>query len=475
IPGDKDERFSMSYLAANLSQEVNGVSWLHGEVSRKMFVDLWQGYFPGELHVGYVTNGVHYPTWTCPEIRSLLEHNVKDKTYQNNPVWENIYHTSDEKLWSVTNAQREKLINYIRERLANPQIVKYESPRHVVEIQEKLRSDVLTIGFARRFATYKRAHLLIRDLDRLNNIVNNKEMPVQFIFAGKAHPNDKAGQDLIRKLVEVSKLPAFVGKFLFLQNYDMDLASKMVQGVDIWLNTPTRPLEASGTSGMKAVMNGALHFSVLDGWWVEGYQKGAGWALPMERTYIQQEFQDELDAEMIYTMLENEIIPMFYRRNDDGVPEEWVSCLKKSIASVASQFTTTRMMEDYEERFYYKLYLRSNRLAENDYELAKRLAAFKRKVARNWESLEIITAEQFDTSRQAIVLGKEYTSEVVLDLGSLNPDEVGVELVIVELVENGDITVKHAQEFDLEHVEETRAIYHLAFTPNDPGVYDAGI
>jgi phosphorylase/glycogen(starch) synthase len=255
----------------------------------------------------------------------------------------------------------------------------------------------------------------------------------------------------------------------------MDLASKMVQGVDIWLNTPTRPLEASGTSGMKAVMNGALHFSVLDGWWVEGYQKGAGWALPMERTYIQQEFQDELDAEMIYTMLENEIIPMFYRRNDDGVPEEWVSCLKKSIASVASQFTTTRMMEDYEERFYHKLYLRSNRLAENDYELAKRLAAFKRKVARNWESLEIITAEQFDTSRQAIVLGKEYTSEVVLDLGSLNPDEVGVELVIVELVENGDITVKHAQEFDLEHVEETRAIYHLAFTPNDPGVYDAGI
>lgn len=474
-PGDKDERFSMSYLAANLSQEMNGVSWLHGEVSRKMFVDLWQGYFPGELHVGYVTNGVHYPTWTCPEIRSLLEHNVKDKTFQNNPVWENIYHTSDEKLWSVTNAQREKLINYIRERLANPQVVKYESPRHVVEIQEKLRSDVLTIGFARRFATYKRAHLLIRDLDRLNNIVNNKEMPVQFIFAGKAHPNDKAGQDLIRKLVEVSKLPAFVGKFLFLQNYDMDLASKMVQGVDIWLNTPTRPLEASGTSGMKAVMNGALHFSVLDGWWVEGYQKGAGWALPMERTYIQQEFQDELDAEMIYTMLENEIIPMFYKRNDDDVPAEWVSCLKKSIASVASQFTTTRMMEDYEERFYYKLYLRSNRLAENDYELAKRLAAFKRKVARNWESLEIITAEQFDTSRQAIVLGKEYTSEVVLDLGSLNPDEVGVELVIVELVENGDITVKHAQEFDLEHVEETRAIYHLAFTPNDPGVYDAGI
>ncbi len=474
-PGDETERFSMSYLAANLSQEVNGVSWLHGDVSRRMFANLWPGYFPSELHVGYVTNGVHYPTWACPEIRYLLEPNAKDKSFENNPVWENIYNIPDSKLWDVTNVQRKKLIDYIRTRLVNPQIVKYESPRHVVEIQEKLRDNVLTIGFARRFATYKRAHLLIRDLDRLNNIVNNEDMPVQFIFAGKAHPNDKAGQDLIRKLVEVSKRPEFVGKFLFLQNYDMELAKKMVQGVDIWLNTPTRPLEASGTSGMKAVMNGALHFSVLDGWWVEGYQKGAGWALPMERTYIQQEFQDELDAEMIYTMLENEIVPLYYQRNEEDVPMEWVSHIKNSIAKVASKFSTTRMMEDYENRFYHKLYLRSNRITENEYDLAKRLAAWKRKVSRNWESLEIITAEQFDTSRQAIVLGKEYSSEVVLDLGKLTPDEVGVELVIAELVDNGDVKIKHSQDFDLEHVEENRAIYRLSFIPNNPGVYDSGI
>lgn len=474
-PGDELERFSMSYLAANISQEINGVSWLHGEVSRKMFANLWPGYFPSELHIGYVTNGVHYPTWTSPEIRSLIESKNDNKGFDNKPVWSSIDTVSDEKLWGIRNLQRKKLIEYIRTRLVNPQIVKFESPRNIVEIQENIKHDVLTIGFARRFATYKRAHLLIRDLDRLNEIINREGMPVQFLFAGKAHPNDKAGQDLIRRLIEVSKLPQFVGKFIFLQNYNMELAKKMVQGVDVWLNTPTRPLEASGTSGMKAVMNGCLHFSVLDGWWVEGYKPGAGWALPMERTYIQQEFQDELDAEMIYSLLENEIVPMFYNRNEKNVPTEWVAAIKKSISEVGSIFSSTRMMEDYEDRFYNKLYIRVNRLAEEDNDLAKRLSVWKRKVSRNWESFEIITAEQFDTSRQAIVLGKEYTSEVVLDLGKLSPEEVGVELVIVELVENGDVTIKHTQEYDLENVEGQRATYRLLLIPVDPGVYDSGI
>lgn len=474
-PGDETERFSMSYLAANLSQEVNGVSWLHGDVSRKMFANLWPGYFPSELHLGYVTNGVHYPTWTSPEIRALIETPSSDKGFDNNPIWNSIENIPDGKVWDIRNLQRKKLIDYIRTRLVNPQLVKYESPRQVVEIQEKLRDDVLTIGFARRFATYKRAHLLVRDIERISEIINNEDMPVQFIFAGKAHPNDKAGQDLIRRLVEVSKLPQFIGKFLFLQNYDMELAKKMVQGVDIWLNTPTRPLEASGTSGMKAVMNGGLHFSVLDGWWVEGYKPGAGWALPMERTYEQQEYQDELDAELIYTLLENEIVPKFYQRNEEDVPVDWVGFVKKSISEVASNFSSTRMMIDYEDRFYHKLYLRSTRLHQDDCEVAKRIAAWKRKVNRHWDSLEVITAEQFDTTRQAIVLGKEYTSQVVLDLGSLSPEEVGVELVIAELVENGDVTIKHTQEYDLEHVEGQRATYRLTLIPDNPGVFDSGI
>jgi phosphorylase/glycogen(starch) synthase len=255
----------------------------------------------------------------------------------------------------------------------------------------------------------------------------------------------------------------------------MELAKKMVQGVDIWLNTPTRPLEASGTSGMKAVMNGALHFSVLDGWWVEGYKPGAGWALPQERTYHQQEFQDELDAELIYSLLENEIVPMYYRRSEDDVPTDWVSAIKKSIHEVASQFTTTRMMEDYETRFYHKLYIRSTRLKNDEFDVAKRISAWKKKVTKNWESMEIITAEQFDLSRQAIILGKEYSSEVVLDLGELSPDDVGVELIMAELSQDSEVIIKHRQDFDLENVEGKRATFKLSFTPNDPGVFDSGI
>lgn len=474
-PGDETEHFSMSFLAANLSQEVNGVSKLHGAVSQHMFANLWPGYFPSEIHIGYVTNGVHYPTWASPEIRELLEVSSNEHSFDNTPDWDNIYNIPDGRLWDIRNLNRKKLIDYIRSRLVDPQIMKYEPPRQVVEIQENIGDNVLTIGFARRFATYKRANLLMRDLNRLSKIVNSEDSPVQFIFAGKAHPNDKAGQDLIKKIVEVSKRPEFTGKLLFLQNYDMELARKMVQGVDIWLNTPTRPLEASGTSGMKAVMNGALHFSVLDGWWVEGYLPNAGWALPEERTYAQQEFQDELDAEMIYTIIENEIVPPFYNRNEEDIPIEWISFIKKSISQIASMFTTTRMMTDYRDRFYHKLYLRSNRLKQEDSELTNKIAAWKRKVARNWDSLEIITAEQFDTSRQDIVLGKEYNSEVVLDLGKLSPDEVGVELVIAELAENGDTRIKHTQEFDLENVEEQRATYRLSFIPNEPGVYDSGI
>lgn len=474
-PQDLTERFSMSVLAINLSQEANGVSRLHGTISQQIFANLWPGYFSSELHISYVTNGVHYPTWTSPLMRELLEDTHNGHAFSGKPNWEQIYAVPDHKLWNVRNTNRKELIDYIQSRLVNPENIKYDNPRQVVGIQEKLRGDILTIGFARRFATYKRAHLIIRDLERLSEIVNNKDRPVQFIFAGKAHPNDKPGQDLIRKIIEVSKRPEFIGRLLFLQNYDMELARKMVQGVDIWLNTPTRPQEASGTSGMKAVMNGAMHFSVLDGWWVEGYQPHAGWALPEERTYMQQDFQDELDAEMIYTIIENEIVPAYYERNKDGIPTEWVGFIKNSISKVASMFTTTRMMEDYEQRFYNKLCIRHNRLKQDDGELIHTIAEWKRKISRNWEELEIITADQLDTALHEIVIGKEYNSEVVLDVGDLSPNEIGVELVIAELIENGDAHVKHTQPYDLEHVEGSRATYRLSFIPSEPGVFESGI
>ncbi len=281
-PNDPEQKFSMSVLASNMSQEVNGVSWLHGEVSKDILRDMWPGYLPAELHIGYVTNGVHFPTWGATRLKELYYSTFGEDFRRGDyskTNWDKVYGMDDKVLWEARLYLKERLMRRVRRRLADPAQFRFDSPRQMVQVQESLRNDVLTIGFARRFATYKRAHLLFTNMDRLDRIVNNPERPVQFVFAGKAHPADKAGQDLIKRIVEVSKMPQFLGKIIFLQNYDMELARRMVQGVDIWLNTPTRPLEASGTSGEKAVMNGVMHFSVLDGWWVEGYKEGAGWAL----------------------------------------------------------------------------------------------------------------------------------------------------------------------------------------------------
>ncbi len=475
-PGDKSEHFSMSHLAIKLSQEVNGVSWLHSEVSRKMFSGLWPCYFPNELHISYVTNGIHFPTWTAREWKAVLE----DSSASNNlgyslPNWNAIENLPDNKIWDIRNKLRRRLIKLINKRLSNPNMVRFESPRQVIEIQEKISDKILTIGFARRFATYKRAWLLFRDLDRLDQLVNNPERPVQILYAGKAHPHDTAGQDLIKKIIEISKQPRFLGRIIFVQNYDMELARRMVQGVDVWLNTPTRPLEASGTSGQKAVMNGVLHFSVLDGWWVEGYRENAGWALPMEETYPQPEFQDELDAEMIYTILENEIVPAFYERSADDIPTKWISFIKKSMTQVASNFTTLRMITDYQNRFYDKLYQRFNELIEDDYDPAKKIAAWKRRITRNWDEIEVIRVKQFDMNREPIVMGREYEAEVVLDVGPLAPDEIGVELVIVDLIENQEVKVKRVHEFELTSVDGSRTTFNLKLIPMEPGAFECGI
>ncbi|RPH32342.1 MAG: alpha-glucan family phosphorylase [Bacteroidales bacterium] len=475
-PGNITEKFSMSHLAANLSQEINGVSWLHGEVSKKMFVGLWPGYYHDELHVSYVTNGVHYPTWTAKEWRNLYESiDLRANFNYPNPSWDQIANIPDDKVWSIRNNQRQKLIDLIKTRLNNPDTIKFESPRNIVDIQENISSKALTLGFARRFATYKRAHLLFKDLQRLSEILNNEEMPVQLFFAGKAHPNDKAGQDLIKRIIEISKMPEFLGRIIFLQNYDMELARNMVQGVDIWLNTPTRPLEASGTSGQKAAMNGVLNFSVLDGWWVEGYREGAGWAISQDNTYQQQDFQDELDAEQIYSLLENEIVPMYYTRNNEDIPEKWVSYIKKSISQVASNFTTTRMMRDYENRFYFKLFERSKRIKANDFDLAKTLSNWKKRITKAWDTLEVIQVKQFNTAFEAIILGKEYTSELILDLGELCVNDIGVELVVADLIESNEVKIKRVHDFILHSLDGTRATFKLSIVPVDPGAFDCGI
>ena len=337
-PGDKGERFCMSVFACNTSQEVNGVSWLHGKVSQEMFSSIWKGYFPEESHVGYVTNGVHFPTWSATEWKELYFKYFNENFWfdQSNPkIWEAIYNVPDEEIWKTRMTMKNKLVDYIRKSFRDTWLKNQGDPSRIVSLMDKINPNALLIGFGRRFATYKRAHLLFTDLDRLSKIVNNPDYPVQFLFTGKAHPHDGAGQGLIKRIIEISRRPEFLGKIIFLENYDMQLARRLVSGVDIWLNTPTRPLEASGTSGEKALMNGVVNFSVLDGWWLEGYREGAGWALTEKRTYQNQEHQDQLDAATIYSILETEILPLYYARNKKGYSEGWIKVVKNSIAQIA--------------------------------------------------------------------------------------------------------------------------------------------
>ncbi|MBO5686395.1 MAG: alpha-glucan family phosphorylase, partial [Alistipes sp.] len=475
-PNDPNEKFSMSVLACNLSQEVNGVSWLHGEVSKDILGNMWPGYFKNELHIGYVTNGVHFPTWVATSLRRLyaryfgaaFEGHVYDI-----PAWQKVKQIPDEELWSERMKLKERLIHHIRRRYSDPRQVRLDSPRQMVQIIESIKPEVLTIGFARRFATYKRAHLLFTNLERLAAIVNNKERPVQFIFAGKAHPHDKPGQDLIKRIVEVSAMPQFVGKILFLQNYDMELARRMVQGVDVWLNTPTRPLEASGTSGEKCVMNGVMQFSVLDGWWVEGYKEGAGWMLPMERTFADQRFQDELDAEMIYNTIEDQIAPKYYNRSADGIPHEWVESVKSCVADIASNFTTNRMLIDYEERFYDKLAARKREIVANGYQLARELAAWKRKVSAAWDGVRVINTERVQLDQEAIFVGSKYRFEVTLDIPNLNPEDIGVEMVVAQqIVGHASVDVKRTIALERTKVEGSQVTYTLEYTPDEAGTFD---
>ncbi len=476
-PDDPNERFSMSYLAINLSQEVNGVSRLHGIVTQEMFSELWSGYNPDELHIGYVTNGVHFPTWIAPEMLELYREAFGEDFLMNQSDfkrWKNIRKVDGHKLWSIRNTLRRKTMERVKSRLDRAIDKKLEDPRILLEVEENLREDVLTIGFARRFATYKRAHLLFRDLDRLAAIVNNPDRPIQFLFAGKAHPKDKAGQDLIRMIVEISRKPEFIGKILFLQNYDIGLAQKLVQGVDIWMNTPTRPLEASGTSGEKAVMNGCLHFSVLDGWWAEGYREGAGWALREDRTYDNQNYQDELDAEMIYSLLENEIAPLFYERDKNGVPAGWVKFIKNSIAEVAPHFTMNRMLRDYEQKFYNKLQARSQKLKKENLALAKDLVAWKKVMQKLWGEIRVVESRHPDISKDYIKLGDSYQAEIRLELGNIASSDIGVELVIPNYPsENGLHTF--TREFDLVQQENGHVTYQVQLTPAMPGVFEYGI
>ena len=449
-PDDKGERFCMSTFACNTSQEVNGVSWLHGEVSKKMFAGIWKGYYPEESHVGYVTNGVHFPTWCANEWRKLYAAHL-DKNHihdqSNQTIWEGIYNVSDEELWATRMALKTKLVDYIRKQFRDRWLKNQGDHSRVVSLMDKINPNALLIGFGRRFATYKRAHLLFTDLERLSKIVNNPDYPVQFLYTGKAHPADGAGQGLIKKIYEISQRPEFLGKIIFLENYDMQLARRLVSGVDIWMNTPTRPLEASGTSGEKALMNGVVNLSVLDGWWYEGYRPGAGWALTDKRTYQYQEHQDQLDAATIYGLLENEIMPLYYARNSEGISTGWIKVIKNSIAQIAPHYTMKRQLDDYYDKFYNRLRSRYNALAADDCKLAREIAEWKENVAAHWDDIHVDSIQKSEELISGNVeAGKKYNIQIVVDEAGLD-DAVGLELVTLTTDKDGQDHVYHVDPF----------------------------
>ena len=432
-PDDDNEKFCMSTFACNTCQEVNGVSMLHGWVSQKMFSSIWSGYYPEENHVGYVTNGVHFPSWCATEWRSVYDKYLKPGFYEdqsNEDLWHGIYDCPDAEIWGTRMALKEKLITYIRDKFAESWLKNQGDPARVVSLLERINPNALMIGFCRRFATYKRAHLLFTDLDRLSKIVNNPDKPVLFFFSGKAHPADGAGQGLIKRIYEISQRPEFLGKIIFLEDYDYQLARRLVSGVDIWMNTPTRPLEASGTSGEKAEMNGVVNLSVLDGWWVEGYREGAGWALKQERTYENQGYQDQLDATTIYNLLENEIVPLYYDKDKNGMSKEWIKVVKNSIATIAPHYTMKRQLDDYYSKFYTKLAARSAKINAKNYQMAKDIAQWKETVAERWDSIEVVSrdAKRFDDGAET---GKTYTIQYVINEQGLN-DAVSLELVCLK-------------------------------------------
>ena len=430
-PEDNTEKFSMSVFALNTCQEANGVSWLHGEVSKKMFSPVWPGYFPEELHVDYVTNGVHMPTWAASDWKAVYKKYLPKEwinDQSNLDMWKPYNDIPDMEIWETRLGLKRKMVDYIKEKFREDWMKSQGDPARIVRALNEMNPNNLIIGFGRRFATYKRAHLLFTDLERLDKLVNNPNYPVQFLFTGKAHPADGGGQGLIKRIIEISRMPQFLGKIIFLENYDMRLAKRLISGVDIWLNTPTRPLEASGTSGEKAQMNGVLNFSVKDGWWYEGYVEGAGWALTEKRTYENQAHQDQLDAATIYQMLENEIIPLYYAKNSKGYSPEWIQYIKKSVTQITPRFTMKRMMDDYFAKFYNKLAKRHNLLLADNYKVAKEIAAWKENMVEHWDEIEVVYKSE---NLKNLNVGDKVQIQVELDTKGLNDKGLGVELVAI--------------------------------------------
>ncbi|WP_143306439.1 alpha-glucan family phosphorylase [Chitinophaga vietnamensis] len=441
---DKEERFSMLYLAARLSQEINAVSKLHRQVSARMLQVLWKDFRPAELHLTAITNGVHVPTWLAEEWKK-----AQGSTGS-------IADMKDITVWGIRIEAKKALMRIIRERVREARIARHESPAKIRQALDSISENALFIGFARRFAPYKRAGLLFTDIQRLKRIVQNNARPVLILLAGKAHPKDEEGIVILRQIMAVTRMPELENKVLFLEDYDLELAAMLVQGVDVWLNTPRLNTEASGTSGMKALWNGVLQCSTKDGWWAEAFREDLGWALDSSIFYDKEEQTDEEDAAMLYSLLENEIIPLFFDRNPAGIPEKWISRIKAGISTLAPDYSMQRVVKEYGS-CYDKLYNRSRQLSRDQYKSAIALAAWKKDVRASWGQLHVMEMEHPPGDQPLQTLATTFHTRVVLYTGELPANDIGVEIVYARK-DNTDSYVL-VQELALAAVEGSRATF----------------
>jgi starch phosphorylase len=436
------QHFSMTVLALRLSALANGVSKLHGRVSR----NLWNHIYPDlpavEVPITHVTNGVHVWSWLNPNLVELLDKYLPEDWHErvyDPEIWEGVDKIPESEIWELHMSLKSRARGFLQGRLKRQRMRLGETIEDLLEVEEALPEDVLTIGFARRFATYKRATLIFKDINRLKSIIANSERPVQFVFAGKAHPADDPGKELIRKLYEISRTPEFKSRVIIVENYDMNIARHLVSGVDIWLNTPRRPHEASGTSGEKAGMNGVLNFSVLDGWWVEGFNGENGWAIGDNRDYRDQELQDRIDSVSIYSALEKEIIPLYYSRDEEGVARDWAKKMKSSIKEIGSKFNTHRMIAEYATDLYFPAADLSVEAERDGYKLAKSVAVWKDKFSASWNAIRIKPNVQAESSAKSVKVGQEIALSANIYLGTLDPSEVQAEIFVAKMNDEGEM------------------------------------
>ena len=471
---DSGQNFNMGVLALKLAGKRNGVSKLHGEVSRDIFGDVWPLVPKDEVPITHVTNGVHTLTWLEPKLRDLYTEYLGDNwinDISNPKTWKKLDKVPNAELWKIHQENKKKLIQIVRENKRAQLERNGASPYEIMELENMLDPNVLTIGFARRFATYKRANLIFRDIERIKRILGNPDMPLQIIFAGKAHPADRPGQEIIKNIVDVSNMPEFKGKVIMLENYNMSVARYMLHGVDIWMNNPRRPLEASGTSGQKAAINGAINFSILDGWWIEGYKNNSGWSIGKNEYYSSLNHQDNVDSDSIYTTLEKEILPLYYAKDADGLPNRWINKMKDSIKVVAPEFSTERMLIDYANDLYVPQVNRTLEIAENGFAKVFKLAEWKENISRDWGKIHINPINLTAYENTPISVNQTIEPACLVYLGSIKPEDVNVEVYVGKITDTGVLCESKIKKMDLVQKNGDMYEYRSEVLMNNGGNY----